>query len=116
MKLAILLFAFSLLSTAQAADINQACVEVRMSCTYDARYNLIDLTFKATGKVMFDKASNRYTRDMKDDSFFDQKPPRFYIGTREQNAKLARNILENKQLFINGRLSLMAAKQWRFVQ
>lgn len=118
MKLAIIaMFGLSLLSvTAEAADINQVCAEVHMSCTYNARYDIIDTTFKATGKVMFDKASNPYTKDMKDDSFFDQKPPRFYIGTLEQNTKLARNILANKQLFVDGKLTATAAKRWRFVQ
>ncbi len=111
----VLLFVF-LLGIANAADINQACAEVRMNCSYNSRYALIDLTYQATGKVMFDKASNPYTKDMKDDSFLDQKPPRFYIGTLSQNEKLARNILANKQLFVDGKLSLTAAKHWQFVK
>ena len=99
---------------AQQANISQACAEVQMSCTYNARYDLIDLTFKATGKVMFDKASNPYTKDMKNE--VPSELPRYYIGTLEQNARLARNILANKHLFVDGKLSLTVAKRWRFVK
>jgi|GEM_PF-5930785 len=68
-------------------------------------------------QVMFDKQSNPYTRDVPDsDPEMNRKPPAFYIGTTEQNAKLARNILANKRLFKGGKLSPTVAKRWKLVK
>ena len=112
---------FVLLTTlglfAQTTDaLKESCAEVQMSCSYNDRYALIDMIYQATGKALFDKASNPYTRDEKDTSALDNmKPPRFYIGTATQNQKLARNILANKSLFAHGKVSLKDAKKWHFV-
>ncbi len=119
MKSILMLIAISLvpLCSAQAATIQEACVEVQMNCGYNSRYDLIDTIYKATGKALFDRTSNPYTRDMKDEEVRDMNTgfPRFYIGSGKQNQRLARNILANKQLFVNGRLSVANAKKWKFI-
>ena len=117
MKLVCLCIIVSLGLCAQTNEIQTSCAAVQMNCGYNSRYDLIDTIYRATHKALFDKASNPYTRTMKDsDSVeFKMEPPRFYIGTLEQNQKLARNILANQNLFVNGKISITNAKKWRFV-
>lgn len=97
--------------------LQEACAEVKMDCSYNNRYDVIDTVFQASGQIMFDKSSNPYTRDMNEENFkeFTSKP-RFYIGTAEQNAKFTRNIIANKALFVDGKLTLAAAKKWKMVK
>ena len=111
----LILFSSALGTHAQTADIKESCAAIHMNCSYNSRYNVIDTIYRATGKALFDKASNPFTRDAKDGPELDTKPPRFYIGSLTQNQKLARNIAANKQLFVSGKLSPAAAKKWRFV-
>lgn len=108
------LFATSL--SAQTNSIQEACMVVGMDCGYNSRYDVIDTIYKASGQVMFDQKSNPYTREMSSaDVSYKLAVPRFYIGTSEQNAKLARNIVANKGLFKNGKLTNTAAKKWKLV-
>ena len=95
-------------------NIQDACKAVAMDCSYNSRYDLIDKIYEASGQVMFDKQSNPYTKDRTDD--LPTNLPRYYIGTAEQNAKLARNILANKELFRDGKLTTTAAKKWKMVK
>ena len=98
-------------------SIKEACAEVKMDCSYNSRYDVIDTIYKSSGQIMFDKFSNPYTKDDKDDNWKEfTKVPRFYIGTADQNARLARNILANKTLFVDGKLNLAAAKKWKIVK
>lgn len=95
--LAIGLVSFMLAAPAQATSVNvyQACKLVHTACSYEERYNIIDWIYLKTGQVMFDKA---------------------YIGTAEQNAKLARNIVANRHLFNGGWLPIEAIARWRMVK
>lgn len=104
---------FSTLSS-HAQSIQDACRAVAMDCSYRSRNELLDEIFSATQKVLFDKRSNPYTRDIKDTHLV--HPTRFYIGSEEQNAKLARNIMANKKLFVDGKITFQAAKRWKFVE
>ena len=108
--------AFLAESTAAGSALDAACKAVNMDCSYISRYGLIDLVYDATGKVMFDKASNPYTRNRAEDAEIAKTLTHYYIGTTEQNAKLARNIMANKHLFVNGKLTKAAAKKWKFVE
>ncbi len=94
------------------ANIDNVCVVVQMDCSYTSRYDLIDLVYDATGKVMFNKESNPYTRGAKEDAEVIRmlKRPRYYIGTAEQNAKLARNIMANEHLFVKGKLTVAGVR------
>lgn len=104
----------SISANAQTNSIQDACKTVGMDCGYNSRHNLIDTVYKASGQVLFDKQSNPYTKDLKDNILTEL--PRYYIGTAEQNAKLARNILANRGLFQNGKLSPTTAKKWKTVK
>lgn len=114
-SMALIVGLVSVVNIAYASGLDTVCRTVRTSCDYNARYDLIDLVFRTTGQVLFDKESNPYTRNMVDDDGLGSDPPRFYIGTTEQNAKLARNISANKALFRNGILTDENAKKWEMV-
>ena len=102
-------------NTASAQNVFTACKAVKMKCDYNSRYELIDTVYTASGQMLFDKQSNSYTRAMKDEGV-KSEPPRFYIGEPDQNAKLSRNILANRNLFKDGKLTTDAAKRWNMVK
>ena len=113
----LLALVFATLPAFGQATIKEACAQVKMDCSYNSRYDIIDTIYQSSGQIMFDNFSNPYTKDDKDDNWkkFTSKP-RFYVGTADQNAKLARNILANKALFVNGKLTTTAAKKWKIVK
>lgn len=109
------LMLFAVVAPASAQTLAAACRSAGMNCEYNARYELIDQLYHYGRLEMFSCSSNSYTRNMCD-SLPETNPPRWYIGSADQNARLARNIMANRHLFRNGLLRDADVRLWRLVE
>lgn len=89
-------------------NISDVCKSFGVPGDYNSRYVFIIIPLCERGVVIFDKDPSYYTDNNRE---YNRKCY-FYIGTREQNKKLVRNIVKNKHLIKKGRLVPDAAKKW----
>ncbi len=99
-------------------SIFELCEALEIPAEYNARYQAIILPLCEEKVILFDGSLNPYVIDDAADLDLIDKLELscyFYIGTAEQNAKLVRNIVKNRHLFKDGKLTDTAAKKWVIV-
>lgn len=93
-----------------SALLKMSIVEVldtlEIPSSYQQRYELLK-SLCQEGVIIFDGSLNPYV-----DELPNEYSCYYYIGTAKQNAKLVRNIVANRHLFVEGRLVEDAGKHW----
>ncbi len=97
-------------------SIFELCEALDLPAEYNARYQEIILPLCSQGVIIFDGSLNPYVTE---DNYMDIQEYELscykYVGTAEQNAKLVRNIVKNRHLFKDGKLTDTADKKWVIV-
>jgi hypothetical protein len=139
--LSLIAFAFVAIATAQVTDstataavvntttevsddsllklnIYKFCDALGIPSSYNARYENIILTLCDAGVIIIKPETNPYVDGKPLGLKFDDGRTDMcymYIGTGPQNEILKRNILKNRNLFVNGKLPAANAKKWQVV-
>jgi hypothetical protein len=100
----------------QKMSLKQVCAVLGVNYDYNNRYERIILPLCKVGIVLFDKNSNPYTKDLPVAVGVENSNWYYYIGTSKQNESLKRNLIANRNLIINGTLSLSNARRWQVVK
>ncbi|MFZ4632518.1 MAG: hypothetical protein ACOYL8_04975 [Patescibacteria group bacterium] len=98
----------------QKLSLEKVCNVLGINYDYNLRYHKIILPLCENGIILFDKYSNPYTADLKDDPY--EKPWYFYAGTFKQNEKLKRNLIANRALIEKGTIPQKNMRQWKTVK
>lgn len=77
----------------------EVCRYVGMPCDYGFRVDFVNMLFRH-GTSLFEESRPDYNG---------------YTGASGENARLARNIMFNRRLFVNGVLPAENVKKWRVV-
>lgn len=94
-------------------DIFEFCKTLGIPSEYNKRCSEIILPLCEAGKIIIPANTNPYYGQV---SSVDEGDCYWYIGTGYQNGILKRNILANKNLITNGKLTPENAKKWKIVK
>lgn len=98
------------LSNMSLADV---CKKLGIDPCYNSRYGIIILPLCNAGIELFKIESNPYARNTKHPEIYKCY---CYIGTREQNETLKRNLIANRHLLENGEIPPTNLRLWKIIE